>query len=69
MFNNEFFLDRFLLKFMILLSLSFLRFKMDDFLDKLSIEIILHFFIFFFKKTAILEPIKPQPPGINICIL
>ena len=40
--------------------------KSDVFLDKLSIDKISQFFIFFFKKTAIDEPIKPEPPGINI---
>lgn len=40
--------------------------KSEVFLDKLSMDKIWQFFILFFKKTAIDDPIKPEPPGINI---
>ena len=57
-----------ILMFEILFSVILFLFKIEPFLDKLSILVICTVLIFSFKKIARLEPINPQPPVISILI-
>ena len=65
-FLREIIFDKSFLKFLILFFFNLVKFNEDPFLERLSTLKIFTLFKFFFKKIAILDPIKPPPPKIPI---